>query len=77
VDLKALPIDADAIHEGQIVVDLVYGSAPTPLAAVAGSRDAQVVDGPEVLVHQGAASLRIWTGLEPPLETMRTAARRS
>ena len=74
-DLKALPIAADAIHEGQIVVDLVYGSAPTPLAAAAGSRGARVIDGLEVLVHQGAASLRIWTGLEPPLETMRKAAR--
>ena len=74
-DLKALPIAADAIHERQIVVDLVYGSAPTPLAAAAGSRGARVIDGLEVLVHQGAASLRIWTGLEPPLETMRKAAR--
>jgi shikimate dehydrogenase len=74
-DLKALPIAADAIHEGQIVVDLVYGSAPTPLMAAAGSRGARVIDGLEVLVHQGAASLRIWTGLEPPLETMRKAAR--
>jgi shikimate dehydrogenase len=74
-DLKALPVAADAIHEGQIVVDLVYGSAPTPLAAAAGSRGARVIDGLEVLVHQGAASLRIWTGLEPPLETMRKAAR--
>ena len=57
------------------MVDLVYGSAPTPLAAAAGSRGARVIDGLEVLVHQGAASLRIWTGLEPPLETMRKAAR--
>ena len=37
----------------------------------------RVIDGLEVLVHQGAASLRIWTGLEPPLETMRAAARES
>jgi shikimate 5-dehydrogenase len=28
-----------------------------------------------VLVYQGAASLRLWTGLEPPVETMRRAAR--
>lgn len=73
--LKGLPFAADAIGEGQIVVDLVYGTAPTPLATAAGSRGARVVDGLEVLVHQGAASLRIWTGMEPPLETMRRAAR--
>jgi shikimate dehydrogenase len=74
-DLKALPVAADAIHERQIVVDLVYGTAPTPLAVAAGRRGARVIDGLEVLVHQGAASLRIWTGAEPPLETMRRAAR--
>ncbi len=57
------------------MVDLVYGTAETPLAAVARARGAKVVDGLEVLVRQGAASLRIWTGMEPPIETMRQAAR--
>ncbi len=72
--LKALPIDADAISERQVVVDLVYGSVPTPLISAAQSRGARVVDGLEILVHQGAESLRLWIGLEPPLETMRKAA---
>jgi shikimate dehydrogenase len=75
--LKALPLAADAINATHVVVDLVYGSSPTPLVAAAHSRGARVVDGLEVLVHQGAASLRIWTGLDPPLETMRSAARES
>lgn len=73
--LKALPIDADAISERQVVVDLVYGSVPTPLTSAARRRGACVVDGLEILVRQGAAALRMWTGLEPPLETMRRAAR--
>jgi shikimate dehydrogenase len=73
--LKGLPLDADSISEEHIVVDLVYGSRPTPLAAVAASKGASVVDGLEILVHQGAASLRIWTGREPPIEAMRAAAR--
>jgi shikimate dehydrogenase len=34
-----------------------------------------VIDGLEVLVRQGADSLRIWTGMEPPLDVMREAAR--
>jgi shikimate dehydrogenase len=74
-DLKALPFDADAISENQAVVDLVYGSHETALASRARERGARVIDGLEVLVHQGAASLRIWTGLDPPVETMRRAAR--
>ena len=61
-------------RERQVVVDLVYGSYETALASCARERGARVIDGLEVLVHQGAASLRIWTGLDPPIETMRKAA---
>lgn len=74
-DLKALGVDADAVNARQIVVDLVYGAVETPLAAAARSRGAEVVDGLEVLVRQGAESLRLWTGMDPPLDTMRDAAR--
>ncbi|MGH2986202.1 MAG: shikimate dehydrogenase [Solirubrobacterales bacterium] len=75
--LEPLPLRADSLRPAHIVVDLAYGPAPTPLVTVACDRGARVVDGLEVLVHQGAASLRIWTGLDPPLETMRRAARES
>lgn len=74
-DLKQLPFDADAVNASQIVVDLVYGSYETALASRARERGARVIDGLDVLVHQGAASLRIWTGREPPIEIMRKAAR--
>jgi shikimate dehydrogenase len=72
---KSLPIDADSLDETHELVDLAYGSAETELASVARTRGATVIDGLEVLVRQGAASLRIWTGMEPPIETMRRAAR--
>jgi shikimate dehydrogenase len=74
-DLKSLSVAADALSERHTVVDLAYGAAETALAAAARERGARVVDGLDVLVHQGAASLRIWTGREPPIETMRKAAR--
>lgn len=73
-DLKALNLGADAIGETQLVVDLAYGPFPTELTRVAKERGIAVVDGLEVLVRQGAASLRIWIGQEPPIETMRRAA---
>jgi shikimate dehydrogenase len=34
-----------------------------------------VVDGLEALVRQGAASFRLWTGLEAPVDVMRAAVR--
>lgn len=75
VDLKSLPLVVDSLGERHQVVDLAYGPVETELASAATARGARVVDGLEVLVRQGAASLRIWTGLEPPIETMRRAAR--
>lgn len=71
-----LPLDSAGFALGQIVVDLVYGEQPSPLLAAAEAAGATVVDGIEVLVRQGALSLRIWTGREPSLEAMRAAARR-
>jgi shikimate dehydrogenase len=70
-----LPLAADRFAPGQTVVDLVYGEAPTALLRAAGAAGATVIDGIEVLVRQGALSLRIWTGLDAPLEAMRAAAR--
>jgi shikimate dehydrogenase len=73
--LKSLPVGADSLSEKHQLVDLAYGPAETELVKAARARGATVVDGLEVLVRQGAASLRIWTGQDPPLETMRRAAR--
>jgi shikimate dehydrogenase len=72
--LKALHIAADGLRDRHVVVDLAYGAAETELIRAARERGATVVDGLEVLVRQGAESLRIWTGLDPPLDAMRRAA---
>ena len=69
-----LPLDRSGFDAEQVVVDMVYGDAPSPLLAAAESAGATTVDGLEILVQQGALSLRIWTGREAPLDVMRTAA---
>ena len=73
--LKDLPPLADHMSTGMSVVDLVYNASETPLTALARERDVAVVDGLDVLVHQGALSLQRWTGLPAPLAVMRAAAR--
>jgi len=72
---KALPLAADSLDEYQCVVDLVYRDGETALLAEARLRGAQVVDGIEILVRQGALSLERWTGRPAPLDVMRAAAR--
>jgi len=74
---EQLPLVAAGFAAGQTVVDMVYGAAPSPLLRAAADAGATVVDGIEILVQQGALSLRIWTAREPPLDLMRAAARES
>jgi shikimate dehydrogenase len=79
VNATSLGLRADDSLEGiplvdaSVVVELVYGHAPTPLASWAAERGARLVDGVEVLVRQGARSLALWTGREPPVDAMRRA----
>ena len=61
------------LRPGQVVVDLTYNPIDTVLLKAAREAGAAIVDGAGMLVHQGAISLRYWSGQEPPVETMRKA----
>jgi shikimate dehydrogenase len=75
--LKQLPVPADVIERMDAVADFAYRAdgSPTPLAEVALAAGLPVADGLELLVRQGALSFERWTGIEPPLDVMRRAAR--
>jgi len=73
--LSSLPLDPAGFRPGQTVVDMVYGKGPGTLVEAARRGGAETVDGLEVLVRQGARSLAMWTGREPDLDVMRSAAR--
>jgi shikimate dehydrogenase len=70
---KALPLRADELGAGRLVVDLVYRPGGTLLLQAAKAAGAEVVDGLEILVAQGAASLERWTGRTAPDQAMREA----
>lgn len=67
-------VPAEALVEGQVVVDLVYEPAETEWMAGAARQGAVVLGGLGMLVHQAAAQLKLWTGLDPPVEAMWLAA---
>jgi shikimate dehydrogenase len=71
--VKESPLPVDRLHSGQVVVDLAYGSHATTLVEAARFRGAVAVDGREMLVMQAARSYGLWTGLEPPIEAMRSS----
>lgn len=55
------------------VLDLAYAPAVTPVVAAARARGLEARNGLGMLVHQGAASFALWTGLEPPRAVMAAA----
>jgi shikimate dehydrogenase len=71
---EPLPLDPAALHAGQVVADLIYHPATTPLLAAARDRGAVAVNGLGMLIHQAAHAFRRWTGEDPPLEAMSAAA---
>lgn len=68
------PLAKDLLPAGAVVIDMVYRPAQTRLLRDAAARGLPAVGGLEMLIRQGAESLRIWTGAEPPLQVMRAAA---
>jgi shikimate dehydrogenase len=70
-DLARLPAEA-------LVVDLIYTPRPTRLLREAAALGLATLDGLEMLVQQGAAALRLWTGrAEVPVAVMRQAVERA
>ena len=76
-DDDGLPLDPTLLSAGQVVVDLVYHPAVTPLLAAADAAGARAVGGLGMLVHQAGHAFELWTGEPPPLAAMAVAARRA
>ena len=78
--MNATPVRDDLLvapYAGQQVVDLAYRDDGEPTALVAAARAGceRVVDGLEMLVLQGAASLPALDGLEPPVDVHASGGR--
>jgi shikimate dehydrogenase len=67
------PIPPAALHPGLLVYDLVYNPVETRLLCAARTAGARTLNGVPMLVYQGAAAFKIWTGVEPPVGLMQQA----
>ena len=66
-----------ALQPGSTVYDLIYTPRPSALLWACEAKGCRVIDGLEMLVQQGAASLRLWSGQSSvPEQAMRIAAER-
>ena len=77
-DAQAFPLGEaiwSHLQESAMLYDLVYTPRPTAWLRWGQSRGHRCIDGLDMLVQQGAASLRLWSDRnDVPVETMRRAA---
>jgi len=57
-----------------IVFDVIYRPYKTKLLEDAERNGVKVIPGIEMLLGQGAAAFKMWTGIEPPINAMKKSA---
>jgi shikimate dehydrogenase len=63
--------------EGATLYETVYRPARTRLMRDAEALGLRTIGGLGMLVRQGAAAFRLWTGIDAPVEIMRAACLRA
>jgi shikimate dehydrogenase len=69
------PLSLEVIPKNTLVYDLVYNPWPTLLLKLAQKAGANILGGLPMLVYQGAASFKLWTGKEAPIDIMFSKAK--
>lgn len=63
------------LPDGVTLYDMVYRPEITALMRAVESAGGRAIGGLGMLVRQGAASFKVWTGVDPPLDVMFAAAK--
>ena len=63
--------DLSVFHEGLTVSDVIYNPRETRLMRDAREQGCRAYNGMYMLLYQGAAAFRLWTGREMPVEYIR------
>lgn len=67
----ASPVCREALVNFKWVMDMIYNPLETRLLREAREVGSYPISGLDMLVHQGAEQIRLWTGVEPPRALMR------
>ena len=65
------PVPKTILHKGITVMDIVYHPLRTVLLREAEEQGCQTIHGLEMLAHQGAAQLELWTGKKADIEQIK------
>ena len=70
-DTDEAPFEVEQLNNAAVVIDLVYGSRPTPLVDTTRARQQLAIDGRDVLVTQVSQQFRLMTGKDMPVDLAR------
>lgn len=73
-DDDCMPFELDGFGPGALVVDLAYGTRPTPLVTAVAARGGAVIDGYDVLLNQVRKQFFLMTSREMPATIGRQTA---
>lgn len=73
---ETLPLDLGGLRSTTLVCDLIYRPLETAFLEAARGKGCRVLNGLGMLLHQGAAGFRLFTGVDAPLDAMRAALAR-
>ncbi len=73
MDSDETPVDKSNLHAGQVVFDAVYSPLQTRLLREAKAAGAKTIPGTEMLLHQGYAQFKLFTGRQAPEQAMKQA----
>ena len=73
MDTDDTPVYTANLHEKQIVFDAVYSPLKTRLLSEAEKAGAKTIPGTEMLLYQGFAQFKLFTGRDAPEQAMRQA----
>jgi shikimate dehydrogenase len=72
-DAEGMIVPASILSRFTAAMDIVYAPLETCLLRTAKAAGCKTVDGLAMLLHQGAAQFKLWTGVDAPLSVMRSA----
>lgn len=69
--IEESPLSVHNLKPGSFVSDIVYNPLETRLLREAGNKGAEIQNGVDMFVHQGALAFEKWTGIEPDIKRMK------
>jgi len=72
--IQETPLPIELHRAGAVVLDMIYDPLETRFLREARAAGGKTIDGLQMLLAQAVAQFETWTGLEAPVDTMKSAA---